>query len=63
MLWWELQNIKKFKTNKARKVSETAIMSLLNKFLLNMLSDQIKFSMNFDLLFWFKNMSFKDTSQ
>ena len=51
MIQQKLQNIKKLKTDKVKEGSETAIMFSLNKFFLNVLSDQIKFSVNFDLLF------------
>ena len=47
----ELQNIKEFKTNKVKEAFKTITIFLLNEFLLNMLSDQIRFSVNFNLLF------------
>ena len=48
MIQCEFQNIKELETDKAHKISETAAMSSLNKFLLNVLSDQIKVSVDFD---------------
>ena len=49
MIQCEFQNIKELKANKAHKTSEAAAVLFLNKFLLNVLSDQMKVLMNFDL--------------
>ena len=49
MIQCEFQNIKELKVNKACETSETAGVSSLNKFLLNVSSDQVKISVNFDL--------------
>ena len=35
MIWWKFQNIKKLKTDKAKEAFKTAIVSSLNKLLLN----------------------------
>ena len=48
MIQCDLQNIEDLETNKAHETSEAAAMSFLNKFLLNMLFNQIKVLMNFD---------------
>ena len=48
MIQCEFQNIKELKINEAYETSEAADVSSLNKFLLNMLSDQMKISVNFD---------------
>ena len=48
MIQHEFQNIKELETNEAYETSETADVSSLNKFLLNMLSDQVKISVDFD---------------
>ena len=63
MIQCEFQNIKELKVNKAHETSETAVVSFLNKFLLNMLFNQIKVSVDFDLWSWPENVSSKDTSQ
>ena len=63
IIWHELQNIKELKANKACETSEAAEVPSLNKFILNVLSDQIEVFVNFDLWFWPENMSSKDTSQ
>ena len=63
MIWQKLQNIEELETDEAREASETAIVSSLNDFLLNMLSDQIKVLLKFDSAYWSKNVPFKDTSQ
>ena len=63
MIQCEFQNIEELKTNEACETSETAIVSSLNKFFLNMLSDQVKASDNFNPWSWPENMPSKDTSQ
>ena len=62
MIQCEFQNIKELKVSEVCETSETAVMSFLNKFLLNMSSDQIEVSVNFDSWFWSENVSSKDTS-
>ena len=42
------QNIKELKINEAHETSETANVSSLNESLLNMSSDQVKVSVDFD---------------
>ena len=48
MIQHELQNIKELKTNKAHEASEAAVVSFLNKFLLNMLFNQVKIPGDFN---------------
>ena len=48
MICHKFQNIEKLKTDKAARASETFTVSLLNKFLLNISSDQVEISVNFD---------------
>ena len=48
MIQQKFQNIKELKANKAHETSEAAVVSSLNKFLLNVLSNQIKVSVNFN---------------
>ena len=62
MIWQKFQNIEELEVNKAQKASETAIVSSLNNFLLNMLFNQVKVSMKFDSVYWSENASFKSTS-
>ena len=63
MIWQKFQNIKELEVNKSQKTSETAIMSSLNNFLLNVLSDQIEVLMKFNPVYWSENALFKSTSQ
>ena len=63
MIYHEFQNIKKLKTDEVTRALETSTVSSLNKFLLNILSDQVKISANFDSWSWPEIMSSKDTSQ
>ena len=63
MIQQKLQNIKELKTNKAKQASETTVMSSLNEFLLNILSDQVKILMKFNPAYWPENALFKSTSQ
>ena len=63
MIQQKFQNIEELKADKAQKASETAIMSSLNNFLLNMLFNQIKVLIEFNSIYWPKNASFKSTSQ
>ena len=49
MIQCEFQNIEELKADKAHETSKTTVMPSLNEFLLNMLSDQVKVSVNFDL--------------
>ena len=48
MIQHELQNIKELKTDKACEASEATAVSFLNKFLLNVLFNQVKISVDFD---------------
>ena len=48
MIYYEFQNIKKLKTDEAMRASETSTVSSLNKFLLNISSNQVKIPANFD---------------
>ena len=45
---FKILNIKELKVDKAHETSEAATVSFLNKFLLNILSDQVKISVNFN---------------
>ena len=63
MIWQKFQNIKELKTDKAHEASETVVVPFLNEFLINMSSDQIKVSVNFNLWFWPENVPLRDTSQ
>ena len=49
MIWCEFQNIEKLETDEAHKTSEAAVVPFLKKFLLNVLSDQVKVPVDFDL--------------
>ena len=51
MIQCEFQNIEELKTDKAHETSEAAVVPSLNKFLLNVSSDQVKVSVDFDLQF------------
>ena len=62
MIQCKFQNFKELKANEAYKTSETAAVSSLNKFLLNVLSDQIKVSDDFKSQSWPENVPSKDTS-
>ena len=62
MIQWEFQNIKELEANKACEASETAVMSSLDEFLLNVSSNQIEFLADFNLWTWPVNMSDEDTS-
>ena len=48
MICWKFQNIEELEVNEAQKASETAIVSSLNNFLLNMLFDQVEVLLEFD---------------
>ena len=48
MIQSEFQNNKELEADKACKTSETADVSSLNKFLFNILSDQVKISVDFN---------------
>ena len=48
MIQCKFQNIKKLKADKVYKTSETAVVSFLNKFSLNVSSNQIKVFVDFD---------------
>ena len=63
MIQCEFQNIEELKANKAHKTSEAAVVPFLNKFLLNVSSNQIKVPVNFDLWSWPENVSSQNTSQ
>ena len=62
MIQQKFQNIEELKINKAHEISEAVVVSSLNKFLLNMLSDQVKIPVNFDPWFWPENVPLRDTS-
>ena len=47
---------------KAHETSEAAVVSSLNEFLLNMSSDQVEVSVDFDLWSWPENVPLRDTS-
>ena len=51
MIWYEFQNIKKLEADEACEASKTAIISSLNKFLLNILFNQMKVLMNLNSFF------------
>ena len=63
MIQCEFQNIKELKADKAHETSKAAVMSSLNKFLLNVSSDQVKVPVDFDLWSWPENVPSEDTSQ
>ena len=48
MVCHEFQNIEELKTDEAYKASETTAMPFLNKFLLNVSSNQVKMLMVFN---------------
>ena len=62
MIWWKLQNIEELEADKAKQASETAAVSFLNDFLLNVSSDQIEVSLKFDSAYWSENALFESTS-
>ena len=49
MIQQKFQNIEELKVNEAYETSEAAVVPFLNKFLLNMLSDQVEVPVDFDL--------------
>ena len=51
IIWWKLQNIEELETNETKQASETVAVSSLNDFLLNMLFNQVKVLMKFDLAY------------
>ena len=51
MIQQKFQNIEELEADKAQKASETAIVSSLNDFLLNMLFNQIKVLMKFNSVY------------
>ena len=59
----KLQNIEELKVNEAKQASETAAVFFLDDFLLNVLFNQIKVSLEFDSVYWSENALFKSTSQ
>ena len=63
MVQQKLQNIEELKVNEVREASETATVSSLNDFLLNVLFNQVKVLMKFNPAYWSENISFKGTSQ
>ena len=56
MIQCEFQNIEELKTDKADETSEAAVVPSLNKFLLNVLSDQVKVPVDFDSWSWPENV-------
>ena len=63
MVQHEFQNIEELETNEAHRASEAAVMSSLNKFLLNMLFNQVKVPVDFDPWSWPENVPSEGTSQ
>ena len=51
MIWQKFQNIEELEADKAWKASETAIVSSLNDFLLNVLSNQVEVLVKFDSVY------------
>ena len=51
MIHWEFQNIEELEANEVQKTSETATVSSLNNFFLNILSDQIKVLIEFNSVY------------
>ena len=51
MIQQKFQNIEELEADKVQKASETAIMSSLDDFLLNVLSDQIEVLMKFNSVY------------
>ena len=62
MIQHEFQNIKELETDEAHETSEAAVVPSLNEFLLNMSSNQVEVSVDFDLWSWPENVPFRDTS-
>ena len=48
MIHCEFQNIEELEADKVTRASETSTVSFLNKFLLNVSSDQVEVSFNFN---------------
>ena len=48
MIWCEFQNIEELKADEAHEASEVTVVPSLNEFLLNVSSDQVKVSVDFD---------------
>ena len=63
MIQCKFQNIEELKADKACEASEAAVMPFLNKFLLNVSSDQVEVPVDFDLWSWPENVPLRDTSQ
>ena len=63
MIWCEFQNIEELKVNEACEASEATIVPSLDEFLLNVLSDQVKVSVDFDLWSWPESMPSEGASQ
>ena len=63
MIQCKVQNIKKLEADEAYEASEAAGVPSLDKFLLNVSSDQVKVPADFDLQSWPENVPSEDTSQ
>ena len=64
MIWRKFQNIKELKTDDVKWASRVSLMSSLNDFLLNVSSDWIDLSVNFNSLLWSEHGPVaEDTSQ
>ena len=62
MIQLKFKNIKELKINKVCKTSKIVTISLLNKFLWNILFNQIKLSSYIKFWSQFKTISFNNTS-
>ena len=62
MIHCEFQNIEELEANEAYEASEAVAMPSLNKFLLNMLSDQVKMPMVFNSFSWSESVSLPDNA-
>ena len=62
MICYKFQNIKELKADKVTRAFKASTMSSLDKFLLNVSSDQVEVPANFDSWSWPENMSSEDTS-
>ena len=63
MIHYEFQNIEELKADEAARASETSTVPSLNKFLLNISSDQVKVPVNFDPWSWPEIVPSEGTSQ
>ena len=63
MVQREFQNIEELEANEAREASEAAVVPSLDKFLLNVLSDQVEVPVDFGPWSWPENVPPGGTSQ